>query len=77
MPLVGSPYGRLAGVICFDADYPGTPRQAGLAGADVLLVPADDWQGLDPAHAHNATLRAIENGLSLVRETSQGLSCRR
>jgi len=43
VPIVDSPYGRLANVICFDADYPGTVRQAGQAGADLLLVPGDDW----------------------------------
>ncbi len=74
VPLVESPYGRLAGVICFDLDYPGTMRQAGQAGADLLLGPSDDWQGFDPAHAYDATFRAIENGFSLVREASQGLS---
>jgi apolipoprotein N-acyltransferase len=74
VPLVESPYGRLANVICFDADYPGTVRQAGQAGADLLLVPSDDWQAQDPAHAHDATFRAIENGFSEVRETSKGLS---
>ena len=74
VPLVKSPYGMLTGVICFDLDYPGTMRQAGQAGADLLLGPSDDWQGFDPAHAHDATFRAIENGFSLVREASQGLS---
>jgi apolipoprotein N-acyltransferase len=74
MPSVESPYGRLAGVICFDLDYPGTMRQAGQVGADLLLGPSDDWQGFDPAHAHDATFRAIENGFSLVREASHGLS---
>jgi apolipoprotein N-acyltransferase len=74
VPLVESPYGRLANVICFDADYPATMRQAGQAGADLMLVPSDDWQAQDPAHAQDATFRAIENGFSLVRETSRGLS---
>jgi apolipoprotein N-acyltransferase len=61
-------------VICFDADYPGMVRQAGQAGADLLLVPSDDWQAIDPAHTHDATFRAIENGYSLVRQASKGLS---
>jgi apolipoprotein N-acyltransferase len=62
VPLVESPYGRLANVICYDADYPGMMPQAGQAGADLLLVPADDIQAADPAHAQDATFRAIENG---------------
>ncbi len=74
VPIADSPYGRLANVICFDADYPATMRQAGQAGADLMLVPSDDWQAIDPAHAHDATFRAIENGYSLVRQASKGLS---
>ena len=74
VPIVDSPYGRLAGVICFDADYPGTMRQAGQAGADLMFVPGDDWQAIDPYHTQVATFRAIENGYSLVRQASKGLS---
>jgi apolipoprotein N-acyltransferase len=74
VPLVDSPYGRLANVICFDLDYPGMIRQAGQGGADLLLAPSDDWQAIDPAHTQIATFRAIENGFSLVRQTSKGLS---
>jgi len=74
VPIVDSPYGRLAGGICFDADFPGIVRQAGQSGADLLIVPSDDWQAIDPAHTQDATFRAIENGFSLVRESSKGLS---
>jgi apolipoprotein N-acyltransferase len=74
VPIVESPYGRLANVICFDADYPGTVRQAGQAGADLLLLLGDDWQSIDPSHTQEATFRAIENGFSEVREASNGLS---
>jgi apolipoprotein N-acyltransferase len=74
VPLVISPYGRLANVICFDLDYPGTVRQAGQGGADLMLGPSDDWQAIDPAHTQKATFRAIENGFSLVRQASKGLS---
>jgi apolipoprotein N-acyltransferase len=74
VPMVDSPYGRLANVICFDLDYPRMMRQAGQAGAALVLAPSDDWQAIDPAHAQTATFRAIENGFSLVRQASQGLS---
>ena len=74
VPTVESPYGRLANVICFDADFPATMRQAGQAGADLLLVPSDDWQAIDPSHTQVATFRAIENGFSEVRQASKGLS---
>jgi apolipoprotein N-acyltransferase len=74
VPVVDSPYGRLANVICFDLDFPATVRQAGQAGADLMLGPSDDWQAVDPAHTQKATFRAVENGFSLLRQASKGLS---
>ena len=74
VPWVDTPFGRLAGVICFDLDFPGTIRQAGQAGADLLLAPSNDWQAVDPLHTQAAAFRAIENGFSLVRQTSHGLA---
>jgi apolipoprotein N-acyltransferase len=72
VPIVETPYGRLATVICYDADFPSLVRQAGQSGADLLLVPASDWAGIDETHAQMATFRAIENGITLVRPTRQG-----
>jgi apolipoprotein N-acyltransferase len=74
VPTVATPYGRLANVICFDLDYPALARQAGHAGTDLMLGPSDDWPSVDPQHAQRAAFRAIENGFSLVRESSNGLS---
>jgi apolipoprotein N-acyltransferase len=74
VPTIQTPYGRLANVICFDADFPGTMRQAGQAGADLMLVPSKDWREIDPYHSQLITFRAIENGYSLVRQTSNGLA---
>ncbi len=39
-----------------------------------MLVPANDWRGFDPYHTQLAAFRAIENGYSLVRQTSNGLA---
>lgn len=74
VPTVSTPYGVLSTVICYDADFPALVRQAGRAGADILLVPANDWQPIDTMHAQAATYRAVENGLSLVRPTGGGQS---
>jgi apolipoprotein N-acyltransferase len=71
---VESPYGTLSGVICWDADYPAVLQQAGRNGTDILLVPAGDWREISPLHTHMAVFRAIENGVSLVRQVNQGLS---
>ncbi len=66
---------RLAMTICFDMDFPFLVRQAGRAGADIMLVPSFDWRGLVPFHSRMAVFRAIENGFSLVRSAgSDGAS---
>ena len=71
---VQTPYGRLSSVICYDMSFLDTIRQAGQAGADVMLVPGYDWRGIDPYNTQIATFRAIENGFSLVRQASNGLA---
>ena len=38
-----------------------------------MLVPSRDWLTIDPIHTHMAMFRAIENGMSLVRQTDLGL----
>ena len=74
VPTVSTPYGRLATVICFDADFPILVRQAGQAQTDLLLVPSSDWKIVAESHAQMHVFRAIENGVNLVRPTNKGLS---
>lgn len=74
VPTTETPYGRLATVICFDADFPALVRQAGQARADILLVPSNDWQPVDEIHARAATFRSVENGVAMVRPTGNGIS---
>jgi apolipoprotein N-acyltransferase len=74
VPTVDTPYGRLATVICFDASFPKLVRQAGRAGTDILLVPSSDWKQVTDALGQQATLRAVENGMSMVRPARQGTS---
>jgi apolipoprotein N-acyltransferase len=74
IPIVATPFGKLALGICYDLDFPGLIRQAGQAHADLMIVPALDWASIDPGHTRMALFRAIENGFSLVRQTDHGLS---
>lgn len=74
VPLIDTPYGRIAWAICYDFDFPGLIRQAGRKGADIMLNPSWDSPGMDPLHTHMATVRAIENGAAMVRVTNDGLS---
>lgn len=65
---------RVATYICWDLDFARTIRRLRRFAADVLLVPAADWRAIDPMHTRMAVFRAVENGVSLVRQTAEGLS---
>lgn len=69
-----TPFGRLSGVICFDADSVQLLHQAGRGAADLVLVPSNDWRAIDPWHTQMAVFRAVEQGFNMVRHVSQGLS---
>jgi apolipoprotein N-acyltransferase len=69
-----TPYGKIAVAICFDMDFPNLIRQAGEAGVDVIFNPVNDWEEVASLRMQMATFRAIENGFSLVRPTSNGFS---
>ena len=71
---VQTPFGVLSGVVCYDMDYPAIIQQAGQNGTGLMLVPSRDWIEIDPLHSHMAAFRAIENGMSVVRQTDLGLS---
>lgn len=71
---VDTPFGVLSGAICWDMDYPTILQQAGQNGTGLLLVPSSDWREVSPLHAHMAVFRAIENGMSMVRQVEGGLS---
>ncbi|MBK7402392.1 MAG: hypothetical protein IPJ34_40685 [Myxococcales bacterium] len=74
VPVVATAVGRLALVICFDADHPELVRQAARGRADLLLVPSNDWSDIVPYHTAMAAWRARELGLPLVRAASSGES---
>lgn len=67
-PVVATEFGRLAAMICYDNDYADT---AGV-DADILLLPAADWEGFDRLHTQKATMRAVEYGYALVRQDAEG-----
>ncbi len=71
---VETPFGTLSGIICWDTDFPRAVSQAGRNGTDILLSPSMDYRAIDPIHAHMAVFRAIENGVSVVRQADNGLS---
>lgn len=68
-PLVAHdhPWGRAAGAICYDYDFPAIARAHGRLGADLVVVPSSDWRGIDPFHTQIARIGAISGGFALVR----------
>jgi len=74
IPVVQTPYGKLAVSICYDADQVGQMRQLARKKADFLLLPSGDWYAISPFHTYMAVYRGIENGCSVFREVSNGLS---
>jgi apolipoprotein N-acyltransferase len=71
---VETPYGTLSGIICNDTNHEEVVLQAGKNGTDILFSPSMEHRPLDPIHAHMAIYRAIENGVTLVRQADNGLS---
>lgn len=69
VPVIATPFGKIANVICFDADFPALIRQAARQDADLLLVSAADWPRISQLHAQMANFRARENGMALLRAT--------
>ena len=71
---VDTPYGKLSAIICWDADFPNIVKQTGAQGVDLLIIPSQDWLGVRDIHAGMATFRAVENGITVLRQTGQGVS---
>jgi apolipoprotein N-acyltransferase len=74
IPVAQTPYGRLATVICFDADFPALLRQVGKGQAGLLLAPSNDWPAVAVMHTRVHVWRAIESGVTLVRPTGNGIA---
>ena len=58
---------KFTGAICYDYSFPEISRDNARDGADVALVPASDWRGIDPQHGRMAIMNAVATGLPMVR----------
>ncbi len=67
----------VAMTVCYEAIFPGALVPAGLRPGAIVNVTNDAWFGLTPGpHQHfaQARLRAVEEGLPLVRAANTGIS---
>lgn len=66
---IDRPYGRVAGAICYDYDFPALAARHGRLGTDIAVIPSSDWEGVNPSHGLVSRVRGIENGFSILRPT--------
>ena len=71
--LLDQPSGRWGLQICKDMDFPELSREYAQQGANLLLVPAWDFNLDLWLHARMAVLRAVENGFAIARAARNGL----
>src|SRR6266487_5944956 len=71
--VLDEPSGRWGLQICKDMDFPKLSREYATEGANLLLVPAWDFNLDRWLHARMAVLRAVENGFALARSARNGL----
>jgi apolipoprotein N-acyltransferase len=74
IPVISTAFGNVSTSICYDADFPALMQQLGKKKSDVLFLPSGDWYAISPYHSYMAAMRGIENGVSIVRQVSGGLS---
>lgn len=74
LPLLKTANGDISTSICYDADFPSLMQQIGKQQSGLLLLPSGDWKAISPYHTNAAIYRAIENGCSIFRQVSGGLS---
>lgn len=67
------PSGRWGLQICKDMDFPALSREYAADGADLMLVPAWDFNVDRWLHSRMAVLRAVEDGFALARSARNGL----
>ena len=70
--VVDTPYGKIASMICYDADHPNfvakIPPQT-----DLLLLPSWDWKAITWNHTSTVVnARAVEQGVNMIRCTLEG-----
>jgi apolipoprotein N-acyltransferase len=72
--LFSTPWGRFGAAICFDGDHHDVISRFGAGGAALIILPSDDWPAVSVLHARMAQMRAIEQGVPILRPTMNGRS---
>lgn len=65
---------KIAAVICFDSDFISYVRNGINSDTQLFLVPTWDWSPIEEFHCNFVTYRSIENGITTVRSTFDGIT---
>jgi len=65
-PVYDTPLGRLAGLICHDANYTDVARKLAANGAQIIAAPYREFGGFGEQAWTNALFRAVENRTAVV-----------
>ena len=71
--ILDQPSGKWGLQICKDMDFPALSREYAANGADLMLVPAWDFNVDARLHSRMAVMRGVENGFALARSARNGL----
>lgn len=74
IPTCHTPYGTITAVNSVDTDLITYARKTGKAEADILFAPSDDWNAIAELRGKITCFRALENGYTLVRPASHGVT---
>ena len=65
---------KVGGVICQDDNFSDIARGYGRDGAQLMLIPTNDWRGVQHFHLTSTLWRALEMRFGIARATSDGIS---
>jgi apolipoprotein N-acyltransferase len=68
---------KVAPLICYEAIFPGEVTGTGPRPGLIVIVTNDGWFGDSigpPQHFHQARVRAVEQGLTVIRSANNGIS---
>ncbi len=65
-PIYDTPLGTLATIICYDLNYTDVTRKMASQGAQIIVAPSSDWEGIAEKQNVHLVFRAIETRTSIV-----------
>jgi apolipoprotein N-acyltransferase len=74
LKVIHTEFGKMTGAICYDYDFPQMALSQARLGADIVVVPGQDWRGMLMQHTLMARIRAIEGGFSVLRSANEATS---